>query len=73
MELRVLSATSRPGKDFWGLSEPGSCLGETTSPKRDVVIVFDASFAFLAQASLKWVFGQERISPKQDNVVWLLF
>jgi len=37
----VLSATSRPGEDFWVLSELGSRSGETASPKRDVTVMCD--------------------------------
>jgi len=58
---------------LWVLSELGSRSGETASPKRDVAVMCDALFAFLAQASLKWVFGREMISPKRDNVMWSLF
>jgi len=39
--VRVLSATSRPGEEFSVLSEPWSRSGETTSPKRDVVVMCD--------------------------------
>jgi len=53
----MLSATSRLGEGLWVLSEPGSRPSEMASPKRDVVTMCDALFAFLAQASWRWVFG----------------
>ncbi|QCD83398.1 hypothetical protein DEO72_LG2g3742 [Vigna unguiculata] len=56
MKLCVLSATSRLGEGVWVLSELGSRPGEMDSPKRDAVVMCDALFVFLAQASLKWVF-----------------
>ncbi|QCE14857.1 hypothetical protein DEO72_LG11g1863 [Vigna unguiculata] len=69
LKLRVLSATSRLGEGLWVLSEPGSRPGEMASPKRDVMVMCDALFAFLAQASLKWVFGREMITPRREDLV----
>ncbi|QCE06213.1 hypothetical protein DEO72_LG9g1224 [Vigna unguiculata] len=49
------------------------------SPKRDIAIMCEALFAFVAQASWRWVFGQEMISHRRDNMardagshVWVL-
>ena len=54
----MLSATSRLGEGLWVFSEPGSRAGEMASPRRDVVVMYDALFVFLAQASFEigvWV------------------
>jgi len=58
---------------LWVLSEPGSRPSEMASPKRDIAIMCEALFAFVAQASWRWVFGQEMISHRRDNMVWSLF
>jgi len=46
LELRMLSATSHPGKVLWVLSKPKSRSGEMASPKRDVLVMFGASRVF---------------------------
>jgi len=64
----MLSATSRPGEGLVGLGDELSRLGESDSPKRDVLVMFWCFACVSAQASLKCVFGREMISPKREHL-----
>jgi len=64
----MLSVTSRPGEGLGGLGDELSRLGESGSPKRDVLVMFWCFACVSAQASLKYVFGREMILPKREDL-----